>query len=141
MNTLDSSGSLSSAPRILVVDDNADAALILSMSLRLKGYPVQSVPSGQEALAVTQNWSPHAILLDISMPGMDGYETLSRLREQAGGQRVVIIAVTGYGQEEDRQRTRAAGFDGHWVKPVDLPLLPSLLLELMAQKKASPDWE
>lgn len=125
----------SSAPRILLVDDNADAMLIASMSLRLKGYSVESCHSGQAALALTQSFQPQAILLDISMPGMDGYETCRRLREQPGGQRVVIIAVTGYGQVEDQSRSQQAGFDAHLIKPVDLTLLPSLLTELIAQKQ------
>ena len=90
--------SIPAGPRILLVDDNADAILVLSMVLRLKGYAVQTCISGQETLATAQSWRPQAILLDISMPGMDGYETCRRLREQPGGQQVVVIAVTGYGQ-------------------------------------------
>lgn len=122
--------------RVLLVDDNADANLILSISLRLNGYAVQSCISGQQALEITQTWTPQAILLDISMPGMDGYETCRRLREQPGGDQAVIVAVTGYGQEETRRRTREAGFDNHLVKPVDVAALPNLLSELIDQKNA-----
>ncbi|MBD2757685.1 response regulator [Spirosoma validum] len=125
-----------STTRILVVDDNADATLILGMSLQLKGYDVQTCLNGQQALERTQSWRPQAILLDISMPGMDGFETIRRLREHPWGQEVVIIALTGYGQAEDQQRTRAAGFDEHWIKPVDLTLMPTRLLELITKKQA-----
>ena len=125
-----------SAPRILLVDDNVDASLILSMSLRLQGFAVERSPSGQVALEQTPSWQPQAILLDISMPGMDGYETCRQLREQPGGQGVVIIALTGYGGAEDRSRSHEAGFDWHLIKPVDLTQLTTLLKELIAQKKA-----
>lgn len=127
---------LSPAKRILLVDDNADAVLILSMSLRLKGYAVEGCHSGQQALELTQTWRPQALLLDISMPGMDGYETCRRLRQLPWGQDVVIIALTGYSQDEDRQRTQEAGFDWHLVKPVDLAVLPNLLTELIDQAQA-----
>lgn len=125
-----------SAPRILLVDDNVDASLILSMSLQLEGFAVERRASGQAALEQTPSWQPQAILLDISMPGMDGYETCRQLREQPGGQGVVIIALTGYGGEQDRSRSQEAGFDWHLIKPVDLTRLTTLLKELIAQKKA-----
>ncbi|WP_082111479.1 response regulator [Spirosoma radiotolerans] len=122
--------------RILVVDDNVDATLILSMSLRLKGFAVESAQSGPQALTISQSWQPDAVLLDISMPGMDGYETCERLREQPGSGDVLVIALTGYGQEEDRKRVRETGFDAHLVKPVNLSLLPDLLPQLIIEKKA-----
>ena len=117
--------------RILVVDDNADAALTLSMLLRLKGYEVHTRTSGQAGLDAAEGLHPAAILLDIGMPGMDGYETCRLLREQSWGRSVVVIALSGYGQEEDRQRTKAAGFDGHLVKPVDLGALLVFLTSLL----------
>ena len=117
--------------RILVVDDNADAALSLSMLLRLKGYEVHTRHSGQAGLDAVEELRPAAILLDIGMPGLDGYETCRLLREQPWGGAVVVIALSGYGQQEDRQRTQAAGFDGHLVKPVDLGALLALLASVL----------
>jgi CheY-like chemotaxis protein len=122
--------------RILVVDDNVDASLILSMYLQQKGYAVERTESGFEALSMTERWQPRALLLDISMPGLDGYETCRRLREQSWGQGVVVIALTGYGQAADRQQAREAGFDWHLVKPVDLTMLPDLLTGLIEKKEA-----
>ncbi|GAB4017110.1 response regulator [Spirosoma koreense] len=124
------------SPRILVVDDNVDASLIVSLSLKLSGYSVQRGDSGPQALSIAQSWQPQAILLDISMPDMDGYETCRILREQSWGQGVVIIALTGYGQAEDRRQAQAAGFDWHLIKPVDLAILPALLTELIGKKQA-----
>ncbi|GAB3047640.1 response regulator [Spirosoma pulveris] len=123
--------------RILVVDDNVDATLILSMALGLQGFRVERAQSGPQALAIAPSWQPDVILLDISMPGMDGYETCERLRKQPGGGAVLVIALTGYGQAEDRRRSWETGFDAHLVKPVDLSGLPALLTQLMSQKKVS----
>ena len=117
--------------RILVIDDDADAAFTLAMLLRLTGYEVHTRNSGRTGLEAAEALQPAAILLDIGMPELDGYETCRLLREQAWGQAVVVIALTGYGQAEDRQRTKAAGFDGHLVKPVDLGALTKLLMNLL----------
>ena len=113
--------------QILLVDDNQDAAMILKMLLVLKGYKVETSNSGQHALLVAEQNQPNVILLDISMPGMDGYETCSRLRRQPWGQHIFIIALTGYGQPEDRQRALEAGFDAHMVKPADVNELVKLI--------------
>ena len=121
-------------PRILVVDDNADAALTLSMLLTLKGYQVLTRQGGQAGLEAAEALRPAAILLDIGMPGLDGYETCRLIRQQPWGQALVVIALSGYGQEEDRQRTREAGFNGHLVKPVDLEVLTKLLTDLLGKK-------
>ena len=118
------------AGRLLVVDDNSDAALTLAMLLKLKGYEVHTRTSGQSGLEAAERLRPAGILLDIGMPGLDGYETCRLLRQQAWGGAVVVVALTGYGQDEDRQRTKAAGFDGHLVKPVDLGELTKLLRDL-----------
>ncbi len=127
--------------RILLVDDNVDASLIVSLGLRQKGFTVQRGDSGPQALSIAAAWAPQAILLDISMPGMDGYETCRLLREQAGGAAVVILALTGYEGAEAQHRSKEAGFDGHLVKPVDLMSLPSFLLELIEKKKTSAPLE
>lgn len=117
--------------RILVIDDNADAGFTLGMLLNLKGYEAHTRTSGRSGLEAAERLQPGAILLDIGMPELDGYATCGLLREQTWGQAMVIIALTGYGQEEDRQRTREAGFDGHLVKPVDLGALLTMLTDLL----------
>lgn len=118
--------------RVLVIDDNADAALTLSMLLKIKGYEVYTRHSGQAGIEAAESLQPGAILLDIGMPDMDGYETCRLIRQQPWGQSMPIIALTGYGQPEDRQRTREAGFTGHLVKPVDMGQLTDLLTSLLA---------
>lgn len=116
---------------ILVVDDNADAAFTLSMFLKLKGYEVHTCHSGQSGLEATETLKPAVVLLDIGMPGMDGYETARAIRSQPWGLAVILIALTGYGGEADKQRTQAAGFNGHLVKPVDLDAIVTLLTDLL----------
>lgn len=113
--------------RILVIDDNPDAAMTLGMLLTLKGYETHTRTSGQAGIEAAEQLQPGIILLDIGMPGLDGYETCRKIREQPWGQRITVIALTGYGQEEDRQRTRDAGFDDHLVKPVGLEALLNVL--------------
>ena len=107
------------APRsILVVDDNVDAASSLAMLLRMAGHEVSVAHEGGQALESVAGKAPDIILLDIGLPGMNGYEVARHLRARPDGQSVRIIALTGYGQEEDRRRSQEAGFDGHLVKPV-----------------------
>ncbi|WP_052731031.1 PAS domain S-box protein [Spirosoma radiotolerans] len=118
--------------RILIIDDNADAARMLAMLLKLKGYEAHSRTSGRAGLEAGEQLQPAAILLDIGMPDLDGYATCQLIREQAWGG-AVVIALTGYGQQEDRQRTREAGFDGHLVKPVDFRELLKLLTNLLGE--------
>jgi len=117
----------SAARRILVIDDNADAALSLSMLLKLSGYQVHSCSSGRAGIQAAELLRPAVILCDIGMPELDGYATCRLIRQQSWGESIVLIALTGYGGEEDKQRTREAGFDGHLVKPVDLGALQALL--------------
>ncbi|MEJ7592860.1 MAG: ATP-binding protein [Planctomycetaceae bacterium] len=116
--------------RILVVDDNRDTANSLSMLLRLTGNEPQTAYDGAEALSVAGEFRPDVVLLDIGLPKLNGYEVARRIREQPWGKRVILIALTGWGQEEDRQRSREAGFDDHMVKPVELSPLMNLLAEL-----------
>ncbi|KQV49480.1 hypothetical protein ASC95_17960 [Pelomonas sp. Root1217] len=117
----------SSGHRILVVDDNEDAAMSLTMFLGLQGHTVEMAHDGMSAIAKARSFLPHAIFLDIGMPGMDGYEVARQLRRQPGLERVVITALTGWGQREDRQRTAEAGFDHHLVKPAEAKVLEALL--------------
>jgi CheY-like chemotaxis protein len=113
--------------RVLVVDDNADAANTLAMLLSLDGHEVQAVYSARTAFDAVQAFEPDVVLLDIGLPEMDGYEVARRLREQPAFAGLRLVALTGYGQTEDKQRTRAAGFDDHLVKPVEMKALQAAL--------------
>lgn len=113
--------------RVLVVDDNVDAAESLGMILRLAGHEVTLAHHGPEALAVAEQTQPDVVILDVGLPGMNGHEVARRLRERPGSRSALLIAVTGYGQEEDRARSLAAGFDEHLVKPVNPQELQKLL--------------
>jgi PAS domain S-box-containing protein len=116
--------------KILVVDDNVDAAEMLSMFLEATGYEVVVEHAAKQALERSALELPDVCLLDIGLPEMDGNELAQRLRAQPETAKSVLIAVTGYGQEQDRKQTRAAGFDHHLVKPVDVQKLSSLLAEV-----------
>jgi CheY-like chemotaxis protein len=104
--------------RILVVDDSADAAESLALLLRMKGHEVSVAYDGPRAIEMVESEHPAVILLDIGLPGMDGYEVCRRVRER--GLKTHIVALTGYGQDKDRERSLEAGFDGHAVKPVGM---------------------
>ncbi|UHG94968.1 ATP-binding protein [Spirosoma oryzicola] len=123
--------------RILVIDDNADAAMTLGMLLKLKGYESHTRTSGRSGIEAAEALQPTVILLDIGMPGLDGYATCRLLREQVWSRAMIVIALTGYGQDEDRQRTREAGFDGHLVKPVDLSELTKMLTDLLDKDRTT----
>jgi signal transduction histidine kinase/ActR/RegA family two-component response regulator len=116
--------------RVLVVDDNQDAATSLGLLLKLLGAEVQVVHDGAAALAALQSYQPAVVLLDIGMPGMDGYEVARRIRQQPTGQDVLLIALTGWGQEDDRRRTAEAGFDHHLLKPADMASLKTIFASL-----------
>jgi two-component system CheB/CheR fusion protein len=116
--------------RILLVDDNRDAAQSLSMVLRILGAEVRVAYDGDEALQACESYQPGVVLLDIGMPGMDGYEVARRIRGRRAGRAPAIVALTGWGQEADRRRAREAGFDHHLVKPADLHTLQALLASL-----------
>jgi signal transduction histidine kinase/CheY-like chemotaxis protein len=113
--------------RVLVVDDNRDGADTLAKLLEIVGCEVKVVYGGQQALQVADTFRPSIVFLDIGMPGMNGVEVARKLRESAWGRTIRVVAMTGWGQEEDRQRTHAAGFDEHLVKPVDVAVLHRLL--------------
>jgi CheY-like chemotaxis protein len=116
--------------RILVVDDNRDAADSLGMLLKVLGADVCIARDGVEALKTFSDYDPSVVLLDIGMPGMDGYEVARRIRDSFPERRTAIVAVTGWGQEEDRRRARDAGFDHHLIKPADVETLQGLLASL-----------
>lgn len=113
--------------RVLIVDDNEDAAEMLAHVLGARGHETRVAHDGVEALRACADFSPQAAFLDIGLPVMDGYELAARLRELPGLENLRLIAVTGYGQESDRRRTRDAGFHHHLVKPVDVSVLEALL--------------
>jgi CheY-like chemotaxis protein len=113
--------------RILVVDDNVDTARGMAKLLSLLGHDVETAFDGPSAVEAARRFLPDVVLLDIGLPGMSGYEVAEVLRREEFGSRLLVIAVTGYGQEEDRRRSREAGFDYHLVKPVDHDALIALL--------------
>jgi signal transduction histidine kinase len=104
--------------RIIVADDNADAAAALELLLRLRGHDVRTAGDGVEALELVTAFAPRIVLLDLGMPRIDGYEAARRMRQEPNGRDLVLIALTGWGQPQDRERTREAGFDAHLTKPV-----------------------
>lgn len=118
--------------RILVVDDNLDAADSLGMALRMMGHDVETAHDGLEAMGAATAFRPDVILLDIGLPKLDGYQVARRIREQDGGADIVLVALTGWGQEEDRERSREAGFDLHLTKPVDFKAIQKLLVGVNA---------
>jgi PAS domain S-box-containing protein len=122
------------ALRVLVVDDNVDSAESMALLLSIEGYETRMAHDGQAALRAAEEFAPDAILLDIGLPVMDGYEVARRLRERPEMPPLLLVALTGYGQERDRQLSREAGFDYHLVKPVEPEKLSSLLAELQAGK-------
>ncbi len=113
-----------------MVDDNLDSAKSLGRLLKLCGHDVRLAHDGQEALGIAEEFRPAVILLDIGMPVMNGYDACRALRAKDWGKTVQIIALTGWGQDEDRRKTKDAGFDGHLVKPVD----HGELMRLLAKK-------
>ena len=116
--------------RILIADDNIDALESLTEVLKLQGHEVFSASNGTLALECAARHLPEVALLDIGMPLLDGYEVARRIRAQEWGKQVTLLAVTGWGQDADRQRSREAGFDMHLVKPVDVEKLRDLLARL-----------
>ena len=125
--------------RVLVIDDNRDSADSATDVLRLLGNQVECAYDGEAGVAVARRLRPHVILLDLAMPGMDGFEARRRLREEAtAGTTPFLVAMTGFGNEEDKRRTRAAGFDAHLTKPVELEALVTLLNDARARAAARP---
>ena len=116
------------ARRVLVVDDNVDAALMLAALVKQFGHEVLTVHDGPQALRVAENFQPDVILLDIGMPGMNGFEVARSLREKGISPAPRIVAVTGWGKPEDQERSREAGFDMHLVKPVEVSQIQQALL-------------
>jgi CheY-like chemotaxis protein len=113
--------------RILVVDDSIDTVRGMEILLKHFGYEVETASDGLSAIEIARRQRPHFVLLDIGLPGIDGYEIASRLRREDWCESSILMAISGYGREEDRRRSREAGFDHHLIKPVDHRALFSLL--------------
>ena len=110
------------------MDDNKDAAVSLAMMLKAMGNETEVAHDGLEAIDKAGTFRPEMILLDIGMPRLNGYDACRRIRQQPWGRQLTIVALTGWGQKEDRQKSHEAGFDEHLVKPVDLAKLDELLI-------------
>jgi CheY-like chemotaxis protein len=123
--------------RVLVVDDLSDAAASLALVCQLYGAEARVARDGVEALTIGAAFRPDVVLMDISMPNMNGYDAARRLRAEAWGASVVLIALTGWGRKTDVEAAREAGFDGHLLKPVDTESLLGLIAELRARKGAN----
>ena len=119
----------SNPTRVLVVDDHTDVAEMLAAVLALHGLEVRTAFEDAAALHIAATWLPHAVLLDISMPGLGGYELCRRMRQQAQGTPPLMLACTGW--DEDEERSNAAGFDAHLLKPVN----PAAVLRLLQQAR------
>lgn len=116
--------------KILVVDDNHDSALSMAMMLSIMGHDTRTAHDGESAVDTAESFLPDVVLLDIGLPKLNGYEVAQRIREKAWGKSMYLIAVTGWGQEEDRQRSSEVGLNQHMVKPVEPAALEKLLAEL-----------
>jgi CheY-like chemotaxis protein len=119
--------------RVLIVDDNEDAANSLAMILKLGGHETASVYTAVDALQRAASFKPDVVLLDIGLPGMDGYEVAQKMRELPGLRDIRLVAVTGYGRSDDRLRARDAGFDDHLTKPVEFAVLERTLAGIRAR--------
>jgi DNA-binding response OmpR family regulator len=122
--------------RILVADDNRDAASSLATLLTLDGHDVRVANDGAQALAEAESFRPQIALLDIGMPKHNGYDVARAIRRTAWGRSMMLVAVTGWGQSEDKRRAREAGFDHHFTKPLDLDVLGAFVTDALARHPA-----
>ncbi len=122
-----------------MVDDNRDSAESLADLLQLTGNETHTARDGVEAVEAAATFRPDVVLLDIGLPKMNGYEAARKIREQPWGKGMVLVALTGWGQDDDRRKSKKAGFDGHLVKPVDLATLTKLLAKPFALTATSAE--
>lgn len=120
--------------QILVVDDNKDSAETLSMLLELMGNEIRVAYDGEQALAMAKEVKPDVVLLDIGLPKLNGYDVARLIRQEPWGSNPILVAITGWGQSDDKHLSREAGFDHHLVKPVD----HDQLLKLIQKRKTAP---
>jgi two-component system, OmpR family, response regulator len=125
--TAEAGGGAAPNRRILLVDDSVDAAQAMSMLLEALGHEVRTEYDGPRALASVDQFRPDVVVLDIGLPGMDGFEVARELRKRDATRHVLMLAMTGYGSDADRQDALAAGFDHHLTKPVSIDALEALL--------------
>ncbi len=118
---------------ILIVDDNAVNLRVAQMLLKGEGYEVRTAADAEEALVVLQGFRPRLVLMDLQMPGMDGFELTRRLKADSATRHIIILAVTSYAMRGDEEKARAAGCDGYVSKPIDTRALPGLIARLLAQ--------
>ena len=121
-----------SQERVLVVDDNVDAAELLAAALQRRGYETMVAHDAEQALALSLEWRPALALLDIGLPGVDGYQLAALMRAQLAG--VALVALTGYGQPADRARSREAGFSEHLVKPATVEQVQAVIQRLLGER-------
>jgi CheY-like chemotaxis protein len=119
------------ARRILVVDDDVDSATSLALLLETRGIATTMVHDGLAAVSAVTEFRPHVVILDLTLPGLDGLEAARRIRELPSGKEVRLIALTGWTRDEEKQLSQAAGFDDHLTKPVDFPVLLKRLAEVV----------
>jgi CheY-like chemotaxis protein len=122
--------------RILVVDDNHDSALSMAMMLSIMGHETRTAHDGESAVTTAESFLPDVVLLDIGLPKLNGYEVAQRIREKPWGVSMFLIAVTGWGQDEDRERSSEVGLNLHMVKPVEPSALEKLLAGLTSNRSA-----
>jgi CheY-like chemotaxis protein len=122
---------------VLIVDDNVDAAETLAMMLELLGQQTRQAHEGKDALQAAVEYKPELIFMDIGLPGLSGHEVAERMRKELGMTDTYIIALSGYGTDEDRRKSLYAGFDSHLVKPLDPATLPSILAEAERRRAGS----
>lgn len=124
--------------RILVVDDDQDTADSLAMLLQVTGNETYTAYDGEDAVIAVEKFKPEVVLLDLGLPKLNGYDACRRIRQQAWGKDIVLVALTGWGREEDRRRSKDAGFDEHMVKPVELAAVKKLLASLPTEHESQP---
>ncbi len=128
MTMIDSTPGESTQPRrVLLVDDSVDAAEAMSMLLETLGHEIRVMHDGPSALAMVDDFAPDVVILDIGLPGMDGFEVARQMRTRAVTKAALLIALTGYGAESDKQKARDAGFDHHLVKPVSFTAIETVI--------------
>lgn len=120
--------------RVLVVEDDEHSAFALEMLLKHEGVDARVAKNGENAIQQAEDWRPQIVLLDIGLPGMNGYQVAEAIRATPWGPGMLLVAITGYGAESDRARSRAVGFDEHWTKPLD----PWRLVALLSRYREMP---
>ena len=126
---------------ILIVDDNPGNLKLISYLLELEGYAVRSAANAKEALTLLLTFRPQLILMDLQLPGMDGFELTRRIKTAPATQHIVVVAVTAYAMKGDEQRARAAGCDGYVTKPIDTRALPTVIAQWLKDSPQPPPSE